>query len=68
MSAMRVTRDVTTDECWWLPVSVVAEGTVMFPYHGCTYGCIDHSAGRAMSLEENAPPFWQMPYDALEDM
>lgn len=67
-SAVRVTRDVTIDECWWLPMPVVAEGTLVYPYYGPTYGCIDHSAGRAVSLQPGEPPCFQMPYDALGDL
>lgn len=64
MTTLKVIRDVTTEECHWLD-ETVKEGTVVFRYHGYTYGCIT-SSGVAVSLVEGETPFFEMPRSALE--
>ena len=57
-----LTRNVTITECDWLARDMKA-GEVVFPYRGCTYGCITPS-GRAVSLNGDMP-FFELPEDAL---
>lgn len=58
-----VTRDVTPAECPWLD-STVLEGTVVYDYHGFTYGCI--GSGIAVSLVPEKVPFFELPRDAVK--
>lgn len=58
-----VSRNVTKEECSWLEENI-EEGTDVFSYNGCTYGCISHS-GIAVSLIENEGPFFELPKNAL---
>jgi hypothetical protein len=58
-----VTRDVTPDECDWLP-ETVPTGSVVQEYTGATYGAIT-DAGVACSWDGNTP-FFELPWDALE--
>ena len=64
---LRVTRDVTPEECNWLD-GTVAEGTTVYPCYKPTYGCINGLEGRAVTLDpDGGYPFFQMPYSALEE-
>jgi hypothetical protein len=58
-----VTRDVTPEECPWLD-STVLEGTVVYDYHGFTYGCI--GSGIAVSFVPEMEPFVELPRDAMK--
>jgi hypothetical protein len=56
-------RDVTVEECPWLPRDF-AEGEVVFPYHGATYGVITPS-GVAATLVRGETPFFEFPAAAV---
>jgi hypothetical protein len=56
-------RDVTIEECYWLNEDL-KEGTVIYRYLDCTYGCIS-SEGVAVTLKENEDPFMEVPWDAV---
>jgi len=62
--SMKTVREITTQECPWLDDDI-PEGTEVFLYHGCTYGCIS-SNGIAVSLVEGQVPFFQVPTDSVE--
>lgn len=57
-----VTRDVTRKECQWLQEDVKA-GTIVYVFHGPTFGCI--AAGKAVTLVDGQNPFFELPLDAL---
>lgn len=59
---MKLTRTVTREECPWLDADL-PEGTTVYNYTGCTYGCISWQ-GKAVSIEENGP-FLEVPRSAL---
>lgn len=56
-------REVTRAECPWLD-SDIAPWTVVYPYTGCTYGCISQT-GKAVSLKDGEEPFFELPLDAI---
>lgn len=62
---MRVIRKVTIEECWWLPRELEF-GEELWTYHGQLYGAVNHAAGQAMSERPGEPPFFEVPYGALE--
>lgn len=58
------TREVTREECPWLPRDLV-EGEEVFRYYGYTYGCISPT-GVAVSLDgQDVTPFLEVPRDAI---
>lgn len=59
---LKLTRDVTPDECEWLDRTFKA-GETVFEYHGATYGCC--GAGVACCEVDGENPFFEMPQDAL---
>ena len=59
----KVIRDVTRAECPWLGTRI-EEGTRVYPYKGCTYGCV--GAGVAVTLVRDKTPFFELPRDALK--
>lgn len=61
---MKVNRDVTPEECFWLD-ETVKEGTSVFLYDGYTYGCITDQ-GTAITLVKGQTPFFELPNDALD--
>jgi len=61
--ALRLTRDVTIDECGWLENDLKA-GTIVHAYTS-TLGCISTN-GWGVTLEPNTPPFFELPLDAIE--
>jgi len=59
-----LTRDVTQQECDWLPTDLPA-GTEVFVYYGYTYGCCTPN-GKAVTLGgQDQLPFFEVPRDAL---
>lgn len=60
---LRLTRDVTREECDWLDRDYRA-GEIVWDYLGHTYGCCTDS-GRAVSQEPDTPPFFELPEEAL---
>lgn len=60
---MILIRDVTTQECSWLPRDLLA-GEEVFEWHGATYGCITPN-GIAISLVQGEHPFYEIPLDAV---
>ncbi len=65
-AAIRVLRDVTPAECWWLD-AVIPAGTTVFRFDKPTYGCVT-PAGIAVSLVEGEYPFFELPLDAVADV
>lgn len=63
---MVMTRDVSVEECPWLPEGIPS-GTILDCYTGATYGCVSNS-GRAMSEPGVEHPFFEVPRDALSDL
>jgi hypothetical protein len=61
---MLLTRDVTQEECHWLPRDYRA-GETLWTFHGYTYGTVAH--GMAMSEMPGANPFFEFPRDALAE-
>ncbi len=64
----RVKRLITIKECDWLD-NDVPEGTVVYSFHGATYGCISYK-GTAITFhspdEKIDNPFFELPRDSLE--
>jgi hypothetical protein len=58
-----LTRGVLRAECPWLDDNM-AEGTVVYLFSGCTYGCIGRF-GMAVSMAFNTDPFFELPREAL---
>lgn len=61
---MKTMRDVTPDECPWLPETVPA-GTEVFEWKDYTYGVASHG-GVAVSRVEGEYPFFELPWNALD--
>lgn len=62
---LRVTRDVTVEECPWLFDDVEADQYV-FEAKGPTYGCISRNGKAVTWSPEGDYPFFELPLDALE--
>jgi hypothetical protein len=62
---LRVTREVTRDECPWLR-RPLREGQVVYCFGGTTYGCVDYQVGTPCSFKPGENPFFEVPTDALE--
>jgi hypothetical protein len=67
---LRMTRTIDEREQPWMAdeyatVKMVEEGSVVYEYTACTYGCIS-SDGIAVSFEPGQTPFFQVPRDAVE--
>lgn len=61
---MVITRDVTPEECPWLPQTLHA-GTEVFRYYGYDYGCVSPN-GVPVTLEaQDELPFYEVPRDAV---
>lgn len=60
-----VVRDVTIEECHWL-YKDVKQGTIVYKFHGHTYGCI--GSGIAVTLEEGENPFFELPKDSIKEI
>ena len=60
----RITRTLTSEECWWLS-ETVNEGEVVYEYLGYTYGAIS-PAGIPVSRVPDEIPFFEVPRDAVE--
>lgn len=58
-----VTRDVTRDECPWLPESIPM-GSLVYLYVGHTYMVIGDSL--PFTRRPQQPPFFELPRDAVE--
>lgn len=58
-----VNRDLKKSKYPWLD-NDIEKGTVVYRYYGCTYGCISPN-GIAVSMEENEPPFLEIPSDSF---
>ena len=58
-----LTRTVTQQECDWLPYDF-PQGMMVYAYTGATYGVIA-STGKAITLEPDATPFYEVPRNAL---
>lgn len=58
-----VTRDVTQDECWWLPANVPA-GSVVYRCTKSTYGAVKDFP--ATFDPDGDYPFFELPFDAIE--
>lgn len=61
MRKLITTRKVTKEECPWLDKDI-EEGSTVYEYFGCTYGCI--SSGIAVSAVDGVDPFFEIPHDA----
>lgn len=51
---------------WMDKDEVFAVGDIVYPYSGCTYGCI--GAGVAVTRQPDQTPFFEVPRDALEEV
>ena len=63
MEKIKLTRDVTPDECGWLD-RTYKKGEILYEYHGCTYGCISNN-GTACTETPNQTPFFEIPNNAI---
>lgn len=61
-----VTRDVTVSECNWLD-NDIKKGTIVYRYHGATYGCVS-PYGIACTMEKDKTPFLEIPRNALRSL
>lgn len=64
---LHVTRTVRLDD--WLdgqPAPEFTPGMVVHEYKGATYGCVRD--GVAVTLEPGVTPFYELPWDAVEDV
>lgn len=61
----RLTRDVAKAECPWLSRDFKA-GETVYRHTGATYGALSPD-GTAVTLEEDTPPFFELPNDSLEE-
>ena len=60
---MKASREITQAECPWLDAEI-KQGTTLYPYRKCTYGCVGD--GMAISLTgEDREPFFEVPRDAI---
>lgn len=62
---VRVTRDVPADENY--SGRDVRAGEKLYIYDGYTYGCISYE-GVALSERPGETPFFEFPYDAIEEV
>lgn len=61
---MIINRKITKEECHWLDEDI-EEGTIVYEFLGCTYGCITNS-GIAVTLDINGGyPFFEVPIDSI---
>jgi hypothetical protein len=45
----------------------LTEGTKVYDFGGCTYGCIDWHSGYAVTLNpDGSGPFFEVPYEVLD--
>jgi hypothetical protein len=64
---LRVTRDVTKEECHWLKHDIIA-GTIVYRFTGHTYGCVSYT-GQAVTDDPTGDyPFYELPNNALEEI
>lgn len=59
----QTTREITTEECWWLDTSI-PKGTFVVLYTGHTYGAIGD--GVAVTIPSRDLVFTQIPRDAIK--
>ena len=59
-----VNRDVTSDECEWLN-ETIKKNTILYHFHGHTYGCIGEGIAVTFS-EKGDNPFFEMPNNSLD--
>lgn len=65
---LRLTRTIDEREQPWMAdgaIKRVPKGVIVYPYGGCTYGCIS-DGGIAVSFEPGETPFFEVPRDAVE--
>lgn len=60
---MKTNRDVLKKNYNWLEADI-PKGTLVFEYHGITYGCI--GTGIACTFTENEIPFFELPENCLD--
>lgn len=58
-------RDVTRDECHWLPTTMI-KGTHVYDFVGCTYGCIRPSGIPIRFADTDDAPFLEVPADSVD--
>jgi hypothetical protein len=63
----RVIRDVTYNECSWLDRDFI-EGEILYEYTGYTYGCISSNGIALTESQDGGEPFFEFPYNAVEEM
>ena len=61
--AYELSRDVTQEECSWLP-RTLGKGEKVYLYTGPTYGVV--GLGIPVTEKPDELPFWEVPADALE--
>ena len=61
--AYELSRDVTQEECNWLP-RTLGKGEKVYLYTGPTYGVV--GLGIPVTEKPDELPFWEVPADALE--
>jgi hypothetical protein len=66
MKRYKLKRIVSSIECPWLKENV-NKGSVVYEYFGYTYGCIG-PGGIACTKKDGETPFFELPFDALEEM
>ena len=64
MTTYTLQRDVTRDECWWLPVEVVPAGAVVYRCSKPTYGAVKDFPATFDPTGDY--PFFELPHDAIE--
>jgi len=58
-----LTRDVTRDECPWLPYDLV-KGSKVKDFYGCTYGCVSYS-GTPVNIDDTEV-FYEIPINSVK--
>lgn len=62
MRTFSLNRNVTPEECPWLPREMLY-GETVYEFRGATYGYI--GSGIAVTFEADKGPFFELPRDAL---
>lgn len=64
---LRVTRNVSKDDPGNYTGRDVAKGEILYAFSGHTYGCIE-SPNWAVSEKPGEHPFYEFPFDAIEEI
>lgn len=63
MNKLILKRDITQNECEWLPREL-KQGETVYEYTGHTYGCISETGIAVLIQEDNS--FYEIPLNSVE--